>query len=207
MSTAPTVNAPPNTGSRSGSRRGSYLEQLLTEHPTTPPEPTAARPAAPTPLAAAEPPQPTPVAAEEPPEPQQITPTPPVDGANHRRSNHRRSYGWRGCCRRGAFGRRGGRGPHPGPHPHGHRRRDRGGGDGDRDRNRGLPCRLHPHRTVPPLVCTHGLDRVRDGDPGPGWAPGRRCLGAGGGAGRRAGRAGSPGAAGRHRRPPAQWAG
>jgi len=70
MSTAPTVNAPPNTGSRGGSRRGSYLEQLLTEHPTTPPEPTAARPAAPTPLAVAEPPQ-----------PQQITPTPPVDGA------------------------------------------------------------------------------------------------------------------------------
>jgi len=81
MSTAPTVNAPPNTGSRSGSRRGSYLEQLLTEHPTTPPEPTAARPAAPTPLAAAEPPQPSPVATEEPSEPQQSTPTPPVDVA------------------------------------------------------------------------------------------------------------------------------
>jgi len=81
MSTAPTVNAPPNTGSRSGSRRGSYLEQLLTEHPTTPPEPTAARPAAPTPLAAAEAPQPSPVATEEPSEPQQSTPTPPVDVA------------------------------------------------------------------------------------------------------------------------------
>jgi len=80
MSTAPTVNAPPNTGSRSGSRRGSYLEQLLTEHPTTPPEPTAARPAAPTPLAA-EAPQPSPVATEEPSEPQQSTPTPPVDVA------------------------------------------------------------------------------------------------------------------------------
>ncbi len=81
MSTAPTVNAPPNTGSRSGSRRGSYLEQLLTEHPTTPPEPTTARPAAPTPLAAAEAPQPSPVATEEPSEPQQSTPTPPVDVA------------------------------------------------------------------------------------------------------------------------------
>jgi len=81
MSTAPTVNAPPNTGTRSGSRRGSYLEQLLTEHPTTPLEPTAARPAAPTPLAAAEAPQPSPVATEEPPEPQQSTPTPAVDVA------------------------------------------------------------------------------------------------------------------------------
>jgi len=81
MSTARTVNAPPNTGSRSGSRRGSYLEQLLTEHPTTPPEPAAARPAAPSPLAAAEAPQPSPVATEEPSEPQQRTPTPPVDVA------------------------------------------------------------------------------------------------------------------------------
>lgn len=67
MSAAPPVNAPPTAGSRSGSRRGSYLEQLLTEHPTTPPEPTTMRPTA--------------VAAAEPPEPPEVTPPPPVDVA------------------------------------------------------------------------------------------------------------------------------
>ena len=68
MSAAPPVHAPPNTGSRSGgSRRGSYLEQLLTEHPTTPPQPSTMRPTA--------------VAAAEPPEPPEVTPPPPVDVA------------------------------------------------------------------------------------------------------------------------------
>ena len=67
MSAAPPVHAPPTAGSRSGSRRGSYLEQLLTEHPTTPPEPTTMRPTA--------------VAAAEPPEPPEVTPPPPVDVA------------------------------------------------------------------------------------------------------------------------------
>jgi len=71
MSTAPTVHAPPISVSRSGSRRGSYLEQLLTEHPTTPPEPTTS---CPIPIAA-EAPQPSPVATEEPLEPQEVTPT------------------------------------------------------------------------------------------------------------------------------------
>jgi len=72
MSAAPPVNAAPIAGSRSGSRRGSYLEQLLTEHPTTPPEPTAT---CPTPVAVAEPSGPTPVATEEPLEPQEVPPT------------------------------------------------------------------------------------------------------------------------------------